>query len=1021
MVLSAPSKKVLQASVSLSVVARSLACCLCLIATPARAELSAADPEILLRQIRTASLDASLALDMTGVRLGTGFATFDLESGVLIPVRGGGERMVEMVFVGRGRARLEAPDNVEAGQLELFTGERRLAETFTEAVLVVARDAAAEALLRRPLVEEVEPETLRRAGARYTAWKDSPERRTLGVETGILLDALGDPLYEEYFAGWFLGEHLGPFLLQLDPAAEEQINLGQFVRFEISPERSHSLSRFLHRQQQRGRLVGLEVEDLGRWDSWVQAPLRDAEGEPRPGSPGFEPHHYVIDVTVDPRTGSLASQSRVELKAASGSRRVVRLELHADLEISRLAESGGGELFYLREGNDVLVLLPRLPEAGAEVVLDVACEGRFLEGGRDVAPDGRRAASWALRDALGWYPRTGANERATYDVTLRWPRRYDLLASGTRVGVGESGGLRWQRRRMEVPALGFSFEIGRFEVESMNVGHVRLHVGLDPSTRSAAAEGAIGELLFTVADALRFYEKIFGPYPLDELTVVTVPRQYSQAMLGFITLSGRGMADWGVFGPLLRVQDRGSVVAHEVAHQWWGHLVGWRSYRDQWISEAMANYAAVLWARHRGLKPAVGPMTGWQQELTTTVADGRPLESLGPLVLGERLFSSRSQDAYQAIVYRKGALVLEMLARKFGEDDFLRSLKALIAAAAGSVISTADFLSLLERITVTDLDGFARQFIYGTGLPEVDYDYAFEQIPEGGWRVRIDARQELPVRTRFAVVPLADGRLDVARSRVEPDVGVESSELVVPLQILLAADAAGSGNGEGHDLLVGRMVVSGRHTEVETEIERKPQRLWLDRDHEIFGRFLDRRQHPKRMLLQQAAKQAAAGDLEAAEGTLLRALATRSPLASTDHLLDAHLHLQLAGVRLDRGRDADAVASLEQARDAFEQGRSELPHTETRRFARAFEVAEARIEVLRGDHAAAFERLRGGVLDREDATSTEGYLLLAIAARETGHASELEEAIGIARRRGADVSELMQRAEGARFGLPGVD
>ncbi len=979
-----------------------LACGVCLAAGPVRADADAADPEALLRQIRAARLDAANALDPSGLRLDTGFATLDLERGVLIPVRAG-TRTVEMVFVGRGRANLEPPDDVEAGQLELFTGGSRLAETFTEAVFVVARDAAAEALLRRPPAGEVEPETLRRAGARYAAWKASPERRTLGVETGILLDALGDPLYEEYFAGWFLGEHLGPFLLQLDPAAEEQINLGQFVRFDVTPERQRSLSRFLHRQQRRGRLVGLEIEDLGRWDSWVQAPLRDAAGAPRPGSPPFEPRHYVIDVTVDPRTGALASQSRVELRAASGSRRVVRLELHADLEITRLAESGS-ELFYLREGNDVLVLLPRLPEAGAEVVLDVACEGSFLEHGD--APEGRR--SWALRDAIGWYPRTGANERATYDVTLRWPRRYGLLASGTQVGGGTAGGLRWQRRRLEVPTLGFSFEVGRFEVETMNVGRVRLQVALDASTRSAAADGAIGELMFTVADALRFYQQLFGPYPLDELTVVTVPRQYSQAMLGFITLSSQVMVDWGVFGPVLKVQDRGSVVAHEVAHQWWGHLVGWRSYRDQWISEAMANYAAVLWARHRGLQPAVGPVTGWQQELTATIADGRPIESLGPLVLGERLFSSRSQEAYQAIVYRKGALVLEMLARKLGERDFLRALKALLAAASGQVISTGDFLSLLERITAGELDGFAQQFIYGTGLPEVTYDYAFEPRAGGGWLVRVDARQELPSRVRYAVVPLADGRLDVRRSRADPGAAVDSSELVVPFQILLANDASdsGAGNGRRNRTLVGRMVISGRQSELEVELEERPSRLWLDRDREVFGRFLDRRQHPKRLLLQQASKQAAGGELEAAEESLRRALARRSPLASTDHLLDAHLHLQLSSVRLDRGQDAEAAASLELARDAVEQGSSELPYSETRRFQRAFEVAEARIEVRRGDYTAAFARLRSGILDQNDATSTEGYLLLAIAARATGHQGELEAALEIARQRGADVSRL---------------
>ncbi len=1019
-----------------------LLCGACLAMMPVSADASAdvtLGPEGLLRQIRTASLDLSRPLDAAGVRLDTGAATLDLESGVLIPVRAGDARAVEMVFVGHGKVRLEPPDAVEAGQLELFTGSPRLAESFTEAVFVVARDEAADALLQRPEAT-AGAEVLHRAGERYAAWKDSPERQTLGVETGILLDALRDPLYQHYFAGWFMGRQLGPFLLQIDPAAEEQVNLGQFVRFDVTPEARHSLARFLHRQQQRGQLLGLEVEDLGRWDSWVKAAVRTADGEARPGSPGFEPRHYQVDVTVDPRSGHLASRSRVTMRAVTGQRRVVRFELHAELEITRLAVApegssvapegssatvapeNGVELFYLREGNAVQVLLPQVPEAGAEVILDVACEGSFLEPGNAVAQDERSGKSWALRDALGWYPRTGANERATYDVTLRWPRRHQLIASGKRVDGGEGKGERWERRLLEVPGLGFSFEIGRYDVQSMDVGEVRLNVAVDRETLSLAPEGARSELMFTVADALRFYQKEFGPYPLDELTVVTVPRQYSQALLGLVTLSSQVLLDWGVFGPLLRVQDRGSVVAHEIAHQWWGHLVGWRSYRDQWISEAMANYAALLWARHRGLAPSVGPVTGWQQELTATVADGRPIESLGPLVLGERLFSSRSQDAYHGIVYRKGALVLEMLARKLGDDDFRRALATVVASASGRTISTADFLSLLERITATDLDAFARQFIYGTGLPEIDYDYAFEPRDGGGWRVRVDARQQMPVRTRYAIVTLPGGRLDVARGRVEQGVDVEGSELVVPLQILLtdgptASSAAQpdarepgapefSGNGRRQDLLVGKIVISGRHTELEFDLDWRPSKLWLDRDREIFGLFLDRRAHPKRMLLKLAAKQAATGELTPAEDTLRRALAARSPLSSTDHLLDAHLHLRLAGVLLDLGRDREAAGSLDLAKQVFEREKASLPGSEIRRFASAFEIAEARIEVRRGDYLGALERLSDGVLDPRDATSTEGYLLLAIAAQATGRQGELEEALEIARRRGADVSRL---------------
>ena len=991
-----------------------------LAAATAQAESVPPDPALLLQHIRAAAPDLSHPLDPAGLRLTTGFATLDLTRGALFPVRTEGGRAIEIVFIGLGQVRLDPPDEIEADQLELFTGSPQLAESFTEAVFVIARDAAAEALLQRPAAILTDPEILHRAEQRYSEWRASPERQTLGVETGILLDALSDPLYEEYFAGWFLGEILGPFLLQVDPVAEEQISLGQFVRFEVNRDRHQNLSRFLHRQQQRGRLTGLELENLGRWDSWVQSPFYSADGEPRPGTAGFEPTHYVIDVDVDPRSGQLASHSKVRLRAIGSGRRIVHFELHRDLEITRLADASGQELFYLREAGDIRVLLPTAPERGEELTLEVSCAGGFFESGND--------QDWALRSPRGWYPRIGPNERATYDVTLRWPRRLQLVASGHRVDGGESDGKPWERRQMDFPTLGFSFEVGSFEVASIMAGQVKLNVAIDPSTRAAAPEGSLHELLQTGADALSYYENIFGAYPLQELTLVTVPRQYSQAMLGFITLSSQVVVDWGVFGPLLRVPDRGSVVAHEIAHQWWGHLVGWRSYRDQWISEAMANYAALMWARHRGLKPEVGPVTGWQQELTATIADGRPIESLGPLVLGERLFSSRSQDAYHAIVYRKGALVLEMLAGKFGDDTFRRALKILVGAAAGQVISTAEFLALLERITTTDLDAFAQQFVFGTGLPEIYYDYSFEPTAAGRFKIQIEARQEMPSRYRYEIVTLDDGRLDVGRSRVQRRGDIERSELMVPIQIALARGVARATHTNGQSavarqperpqMLQGNLKITGQHTAHEFEIDHEPRRLWLDRDRQIFARFLDRRRHPKRMLFKQASQQAAAGQLAAAEESLHRALAKRSPLASTDHLLDAHLYIQLVGVQLDRGRDGEAEISLELAQQTLERGNGQLPHSEARRFASALQVSEARLETRRGDYLAAFERLRHGVLDPHDTTSTEGYLLLAIAASAVDRQTELEGALAVARQRGADVSRLSPWRSEAALATP---
>ncbi len=952
------------------------------------------DPWAVLEELRTASLDTPQPRRLQKVRLDTGFAVLELADGVLFPARAVSGQVVEMVFIGRGVVHFEPPDAIEAGQLELFTGSRVLAESFTEAVFVVGRDDAARSLVDRPVASGVDPRTSRLAGQRFARWRKSPERALMGVDAGLLSDALGDPLYEDFFAASFRGEKLGEFLLLIDPAAEEQIRMGQFVPFEATARQQRRISRFLGREQQRGRLTGLEVADLGVWDTWISAP-RHAGGRPVPGLPAFEPRHYTLDVTVQPRSEMLLGSAGIELVATTGGRRVVHLSLHRDLEITRIVDDEGRDLPFLREGAEIHAVLPEALPQGTAVKIEVVYSGKFLDRGQD--------RNWALRDALAWYPHAGAIDRATYDVILRRPPKFDLLASGAWLASGGEGKLRWDHRRLDVPAIGFSFEVGRFEIHKAQAGHVAVTVAFDPSLVKISGQ-SLSDITSAVTDSLLYYEQLFGAYPLDEIVVVTVPRNYSQAMLGFVTLANAMMLDWGMFGDLLGVTDRRAVVAHEIAHQWWGHQVGWRGYRDRWISEAMANYASLSWSRHRlGQLGAASLTHGWQEELTATLADGRPLESAGPLVLGYRLDSSRSVDAYEAIVYRKGALVLGMLASTFSEELFDQMLREIVERSRGQVLSTGDFLALLEEMAGVDLDAFARQFIYGTGLPEIFYTYQFEETEAGRWRVRIMARQESPHHFRYLVVERAGGGFDVARRRLDRQ-GIDGVSLLVPFQVNFSGSALGVG---------GYMEISDGHGELSFEIDRRPEDVWLDTRREVFGRFFNERRHPKRMLLYQGFDSAAVGAETEAETFFRRALTTATPSvpggssslsqlqAVADRLLNAQIHLELARLKIAGDRDDEARRSLMAAAAALER-------SERSWIADDVSLIEARLDIRRRDYSKAFRRLRKNVLKQRRLDSAESYLLLAIAARETGNRRELEEAVATARKKGADVSRLLR-------------
>ena len=961
-----------------------------------------ADPAALQRELAASRLDLERAVQLENVKLSAGLGTLYLEDGILVPATAAGGKTAEMIFLGNGRLELEPPDEIEAGQLELFTGTRRLDEEVTEMALVLGMDAAVQALLRKPRAALDATQTAR-CEEIWKSWKGGPERRMLGIETALLLDAVGDPSFQGYFAARFHGKEQD-FLYFVEPAGQEQVTLGQFVPFEASVREKRKILKEISRQQRRGRLIGLELDDLGQWDTWVSASLRGKDGTPLPGRASFEPRKYTLELRVAEDL-TVSGRAQIVLQPVVRGARAAVLRLFADLDVTKVTDGSGRALFFSRNRDELAIILPEPAKEGETPTVAVEYGGKLID---------KTDGSFALAETGAWYPRAGTTDRAEYDVTFRWPKKLELLAGGRKAGGGVEGGLRWERRVVDFPANNFSFEIGKYLIETVQAGHVRVTLALDPDVKKMGRE-VREEIKSTVADSLIYFEELFGPYPLDELAVVTVPRGFSQAAApGLVTLSSLMMYDLDFFNVLFGLEDRRTVIAHEVAHQWWGHTVGWASYRDQWISEAMANYAAVLFGRNRlswndrlGLRPT----SRWQEELLGELPDGRVIESVGPVVLGVRLGSSRAGDAYQPIVYKKGAVIVDMLARSLGQEDFPKVLRQIVKVAANASLSTEDFLSLIERITSADLDPFARQYVYGTGLPEVYYTYRFEPAGAGKWVVKGTARQNAPYRFRYSVVKTDRGALDVARERLD-QIQVESSALVVPVVISVYDPGRDEGKKRGKErpanaVASSHVLLRGTSTEFSFDLEQEPKELWLDRDKEVFGRFFNESRSPKRILYYQGLDAAAAGKVEEAESLLARALAAEvevvaDPAAASDkqdlkregRMLDAMIELRQARLWLDQGRDA-------QAREAFERARKVLAGYGW--FEESLAILESRLDLRSGAPERAFKRLKKGVLRRGTVEGMEGYVLLAIAAQATGHQEELKTALEVAKENGADV------------------
>jgi len=194
------------------------------------------------------------------------------------------------------------------------------------------------------------------------------------------------------------------------------------------------------------------------------------------------------------------------------------------------------------------------------------------------------------------------------------------------------------------------------------------------------------------------------------------------------------------------------VTPHEVSHQWWGHAVGWASYHDQWLSEGFAEFSAGLF-----LQQAVGPdwrkdyIEFWErlrQRILEKNNYGVAPNDAGPLWMGLRLISPRSEGAYQNLTYPKGAYVLEMLrSMMYNNQDqdkaFIAMMHDFVASHREQAASTESFRAIAEKHMTKSmdlarngrLDWFFDEWVYGTQVPR--YHFEYQLSPAAGGKVTL--------------------------------------------------------------------------------------------------------------------------------------------------------------------------------------------------------------------------------------------------------------------------------------------
>ncbi|HZI18349.1 MAG TPA: M1 family aminopeptidase [Pyrinomonadaceae bacterium] len=683
--------------------------------------------------------------------------TFDGTFYFASPVEG---RVTGAVFVGRGKFRADVPpSDFERENVKRLLGAEAVESDFKTAVLRFSDDtfetvghgrveAPADERARR-LAVEVESRLLRETGVNLSA------RLAASILNG---ERPG------FFFATFDGGSRDRFSLVLDhqtrlPAAHFGLNGGEKgVVFAY-----------------KGVLFGNDV-----WMAFFS--LADYERRMVAYSDQNElldTKHYDIALDLRDPGRSIRLVARLKAEARFGGVRAVPFQVGESLGEQyderkkkqmrvKAARAGGAELAFVQEDweGGLTVFLPAPASAGQAVELELELEGDFMTDSR------------FLRDCFypssntAWYPRHGYLDRATFDLTFRHRKNRRVAAAGARLAEQpdpDDKDAVVTRYSMPHPVPVTTFAIGPFERHSQTVKWEKGWEPIQVEFNSLPGNyGAIKEdfILAELDNSLRYFSLLFGKYSYPTFNAVFHPFGFGQGLPGLLTIPDADRASKHTY----------AFIAHETAHQWWGDIVTWRSYRDQWLSEGFAEYSGVLYTGIRESLDARADLVGIMRRslknppVTTTGVGGGRLVDVGPIILGHRLNTSKTYGAYRTLIYNKGALVLRMLHflmtdPSSGKDEaFFALMTDFVERHRDGFASTDDFRAvagehfartpIARKYGLKDLNWFFHQWVYQTGLPSYKLEYQIEPQPDGTAVLRGAVMQENVPEKWFMPLPL---------------------------------------------------------------------------------------------------------------------------------------------------------------------------------------------------------------------------------------------------------------------------
>ncbi|MFB0564836.1 MAG: M1 family metallopeptidase [Candidatus Aminicenantaceae bacterium] len=627
-----------------------------------------------------------------------------------------------LVILGKGRLRFSPSDPKEKHQLQLLYKKEILEDKLAYAYLRFSNTFFKKNIkIEKTLGKKPKTTTQAEINKAHSIFSKHYSR-SFTIENSLSRELLSFLPQGEQAVFEFMGERVGVLTYIYSPFTEEEVSLIE------SKEK---------------KVINLYSPRGGSEENKLFISL----------SQKFDISRYLIDVDFNPRQSFLSGKAIIEVETKVDYLDSLKLKIHPDLNILRIFDEGGNELFYTQDKLRKILYIYLIRSFSKKRFhrVEIYYRGKLKPPKQtaDVIP----GAQVEFDDSIGipavyhshlfsqaayWYPSPPDVDYFKARLKIIVPPDYVCIAIGELkehrtlndvdgVELIEKMGNSVYIFETKYPVKYLSFIVGKFsKVENEN-GSLPLEMYVSSNVRVQREE-----TLEQVKEILEFYSTRFGPYPYEKLSVIK--RMWSlsggHSPPSFIVINElpqrRRIGKYLISSksPIDLSRWKEYFIAHEIAHQWWGQGVTWSTYHDQWLSEGLAQFSAVLYlkAKRNGgiFSHILRKFSNWTEKKS----------KWGSITMGSRL-SYHDFEAYQSIIYNKASLVLNMLMEMLGDELFFRGLKEYYNSHKYRGARTKDFINSMEKVSGRDLRVFFNGWFNSYLLPDIKTFHSIQKDENG--------------------------------------------------------------------------------------------------------------------------------------------------------------------------------------------------------------------------------------------------------------------------------------------------